>query len=160
MTPFPKPPNGFVLHHSLTQDGQSVSWPAIRRHHTTVKGWLDIGYHVGVELAGAEYEALLGRPWDMEGAHCPQDAMNSHTLGVCLVGDFDKAPPPREQMVVLFDRVLIPFGRNLGIPLNTKTITFHRDHARDGRTCPGTQFTAALLEMYLAEFVPKGGEIV
>lgn len=44
MKPFDKPPRGFVIHHSLTADGSTVSVPAIRKYHRDVKGWGDVGY--------------------------------------------------------------------------------------------------------------------
>ena len=152
MTPFMKPPRGFVIHHSLTQDGTTVSVPAIRRWHLDVKGWGAIGYHFLAELAGSEYEAILGRPLDLEGAHCLAGGKNHNTFGVCLIGNFDKDPPPREQLEVMRDRILVPFGRMFSIPLNLETVTFHRDWAPD-RTCPGKAFTKDLVKMYLPGLV-------
>lgn len=152
MDHFSKPPRGFVIHHSLTKDGATVSWPSIRSYHKDVKGWSDIGYHCGVELAGSEYEAILGRPLDLEGAHCLAQNKNHNTFGLCMIGNFDRDPPPREQLEVMRDRILVPFGRMFSIPLNLETVTFHRDHAPD-RTCPGKAFTKELLKMYLPGLV-------
>lgn len=152
MKPFDKPPRGFVIHHSLTQDGSTVSVPAIRKYHKNVKGWSDVGYHAFVELAGAEYEAILGRPMDMEGAHCLANGMNSRTFGVCLIGNFDRDPPVHQQLEVMRDRILVPWARMFSIPLNLDTVTFHRDHAPD-RTCPGKAFTKDILKMYLPGLV-------
>jgi len=33
-----------VIHHSLTKDGQAVSWGAIERFHRETQGWSDVGY--------------------------------------------------------------------------------------------------------------------
>lgn len=149
-------PRGFVLHHSLTKDGQTVSVPAIRRYHTQVHGWDDIGYHALVELAGNEFEAIIGRPWDYQGAHCGQAGRNHDTWGICLIGNFDMAPPPEEQLDVAFRRILVPLARIHGMRLDRSTVTFHRHHAMDGRTCPGRMFTEQMLDHYLEKYAPSG----
>lgn len=90
-------PEYIIIHHSLTKDGNSVSWGAIRKYHTQTMGWRDIGYHYGVERVGDYYEILLGRLPDETGAHCRERNMNDSSLGVCCVGNFDLAAPPPEQ---------------------------------------------------------------
>lgn len=142
-------PTHIVVHHSLTQDSKTVSWGAIRRFHMNdeMHQWRDIGYHAGVELADMEYEALLGRAWDDQGAHCSAQGMNRIALGLVLVGNFDITAPPDAQLEVARDRVLLPWMRMFGIiPSN---ITPHRFHAPD-RSCPGRAFTGELM----ARFIP------
>lgn len=120
-----------VIHHSLTKDGKTLSWPAIRRYHKNEKKWSDIGYHIGVERYGTTYEVLVGRPWTQRGAHAP--GRNHDSLGICLVGDFSKAKPPAAQWHATFrlvrwlmDIYRIPAARVLG----------HREVTK-GRSCPG-----------------------
>lgn len=136
-----------MIHHSLTKDSSTVSWPAIRRYHMN-QGWRDIGYHFGVEFSGLEYEALVGRPLDMEGSHCREAGMNHKAIGICVVGNFDLEPPPELALVVLCKRLVIPLMRIYRIPLGN--IVFHRQFATY-KTCPGTLFTRELLFKYLVE---------
>ena len=130
-----------IVHHSLTADSGTVSWSAIRHYHIIEKGWMDIGYHAGVELAGAEYEAMLGRPWDFIGAHC--EGHNRDSLGICFVGNFDIAPPPDAQLAL--GAKVIKLWMRL---FNISSLNIYRHSQFADKTCPGTKFDMAqLLEM-------------
>jgi N-acetylmuramoyl-L-alanine amidase len=128
-------PEFIVIHHSLTEDGQTVSWGAIRKYHLQ-QGWQDIGYHYGIELIGDHYEILMGRMPDQAGAHCKESGMNQKSLGICLVGNFDIAPPPAPAMDRLVE--LVQSLRNEWmIPL--ANIKRHSEFATY-KSCPGKLF--------------------
>ena len=96
--------------------------------------WNDIGYHFGIELINDQYEVLIGRNLDQQGAHCL--IMNQKALGICFVGNFDEAAPPQEQWQKGIELV-----RSLIYLLNIPRVYVvgHRDYAPD-RTCPGKLF--------------------
>jgi hypothetical protein len=153
-------PDAIVLHHSLTKDGACVSWPAIRKYHTSYRceghiidpfqvpalidqgapverPWSDIGYHYGIELINDRYEILNGRMLTEPGAHCPAQGMNRRAIGICFIGDFDLAPPSRDQLAIglsLVRSLMKVFSISLG------RIYGHGEVARDGRSCPGKRF--------------------
>jgi hypothetical protein len=131
-----------VVHHSLTKDSGTVSWPAIRRYHVDVQKWSDIGYHLGIEWVKqatdpeGHLEALLGRPLDAKAAAAYQDQMNTRGVHVLFVGNFDDAPP---------SNAMLKFGaehtawicRVLAIP--AENIIPHSQVA-PYKTCPGASF--------------------
>jgi N-acetylmuramoyl-L-alanine amidase len=133
-------PEYVMLHHSLTKDGDTVSWPAIRRYHKDVKGWRDIGYHFGIERVTSgglpSWEILVGRHWTQRGAHCPQGAMNRKAVAICIVGNFDLIPVPDGQWQAATQFVAFLLRR---FELTPSRIVGHREY-NSAKTCPGTQF--------------------
>jgi hypothetical protein len=125
-----------IIHHSLTADGQTVSWGAIERYHRGL-GWVDIGYHAGVELIGDTFYALYGRPEYQFAAACKEERMNQVGLHVCCVGNYDLVSPPDELLSTLAVRIIVPWLYRYDIPL--ERIMGHRDFAAY-KSCPGTQF--------------------
>ena len=149
--PIPKgmlPRTHIMIHHSLTRDGQTVSWGAIRRYHVEHNGWDAIGYHYGVELVGDHYEVLLGRSELDPAAACPQAQMNTRALHVCCVGNFDQAPPPAPMLETLVRLVILPAMAEYGIP--SERIIGHRD-IKSSKTCPGTEFNLEVVRQMSQE---------
>ena len=126
-------PNHIILHHSLTKDGQTVSWGAIRRYHVETNGWADIGYQLGLELIGDHYEILIGRMLDQVGAHTIGHNLDS--IGICFVGNFDLAPPPPDQWAL---GVRLCHSLCHIFNISPDHIYGHRDFAP--KSCPGTMF--------------------
>ena len=148
-----------IIHHSLTKDGEVVDWEAIRRYHVDVKGWSDIGYHYGVERVGKHLLLQVGRPESQTGAHTKEMHMNSKSLGVCVVGNFDLAPPGLEIMRFLSE-ICRRKVAEYGIPVNA--VLGHREvgtmagyNWRIGqyKSCPGRHFNMDLLRQMV------GGEL-
>jgi N-acetylmuramoyl-L-alanine amidase len=131
-------PDSIVIHHSLTADGTTVSWGAIRKYHMDPAGpyrMRDIGYHFGIELIGDRYEVLLGRLPNVEGAHCKESGMNHRSLGICLVGNYDLAEPPAEALEKLAGLVRwLVFN----FKISSSRIFRHADFA--SKSCPGSLF--------------------
>ena len=126
-----------VIHHSLTKDGKTVSAQAIRRYHMDVLGWTDTGYQFLVEDINGRWEALIGRGLDKAGSHTRQQGMNRKAIGVCLVGNFDIAPPQEGMLLFTVNKVVVPMMKVFGISL--EDIYPHRKFATY-KSCPGVKF--------------------
>ncbi len=144
-------PQYICIHHSLTKDGHSVDWEAIRRYHKETLGWTDIGYHYGVERVGTGLSLQVGRPESKTGAHTKEMHMNLKSLGICVVGNFDLVPPGQELMRFLADLIARKV-EEYGIPVNA--VLGHREVGkmagfdwRKGqyKSCPGRHFQMDLL---------------
>jgi N-acetylmuramoyl-L-alanine amidase len=125
-----------VIHHSLTKDGLVVDWNAIRNYHIKTNGWIDIGYHYGIENVNGEYLIQLGRPDWAQGAHCKEQGMNNKGIGVCVVGNYDLGPPPKEAMDLL---VILVSDLCAKYRLSESRIVTHNQYA-PYKSCPGNKF--------------------
>ena len=138
-----------VIHHSLTADGKTFSWDAIRRFHKAPppagRGWSEIAYHVGLELIENDYEILVGRAWNLQGAHAP--GRNHDSLGICLIGNFDEAPPPPNQWA---QAVTLVKWMSALFKVPPDNVRGHRE-VTDHRTCPGKFFDLRAFRLALQD---------
>ena len=110
-----------------------MSWNEIRDWHVKNLHYLDIGYNGCVENIEGSYEILIGRDWDINGAHTLK--YNDKSLGLCLIGDFNKTVPPDAQLAAAAKLVKM-WMRLFQIP-----ITNIKPHSAVNQTdCPGSKF--------------------
>lgn len=133
-------PTYIVIHHSLTEDSQTVSWNAIRDYHINVCKWHDIGYHYGIELIGNQYDIFKGRMDNEDGAHCI--GFNDKSIGICVVGNFDLLHPCIAQIELL--RKIVRSLMNIYGIQHENVIGHRESYQLRGvpieKTCPGTEF--------------------
>jgi len=159
-------PRFIVIHHSLTKDGLTVDWEAIRRHHMETNGWSDIGYHFGIERVKGVLTCQKGRDVHVAGAHCKNAGMNLKSIGICVVGNFDSTPPDLETVLYLRD---LCFAIMANYPIPVQNVIAHRDAGlidgfdwrksgpagiREFKTCPGILFPMDTLRNYLKGVLP------
>lgn len=149
-------PSYIILHHSLTKDGSVNDWEAIRRYHKETNGWADIGYNLGIEEVDGQLVVQTGRRIGTPGAHTKEMGMNSKGVGICVVGNYDLAPPSLRYLYLLRDlcwTVMV----NWSIPV--EHVLGHRDVGmmagydwRKGeyKSCPGKLFPLSGLKDLLA----------
>lgn len=128
----------FIVHHTATADTRAADIQNIRRFHTNVRGWRDIGYHFVIGRLGSTYEAKAGRPLYMSGAHTR--GKNSDSIGVAFVGNFHLEYPDKEQIEVGAQLIA---GLSHSIGIDPLAIYPHRDFS--ATACPGRYFPMDLL---------------
>lgn len=125
-----------IVHHSLTKDGQTISWDDIRKYHKETMGWADIGYHFGIEFIDNDCQILTGRPLNQKGAHCKEEGMNSKAIGFCFIGNFDETVP---STAMLMKASLYIKGLMEAFNIIPANVRGHRDYATY-KSCPGRLF--------------------
>lgn len=129
-----------VIHHSATGEGGAASFG--RSHQ---KKWQNgLGYHFvignGTETRDGQIE--IGSRWTrqnqgIDGAHAGVDEFNKHGIGVCLVGDFDRAHPSPTQLAAL-KNLVNHLMKKYGI--GKDGIRPHRSVKSGHTECPGKAF--------------------
>ena len=138
----------FVIHHTGEvideERNPNEIMRAIYAFHTLTRGWGDVGYHYVIDSKGNIYEGRAGGP-EIVGAHTAY--YNVNTIGVALMGNFEREKPTHAQLEVLtllladhanrFD--IDPEGKSKFLGQTSYNISGHRDVARRGHgtACPG-----------------------
>ena len=126
-------PEVIIIHHSGTKDGVAKDFNAIKNYHKNTLGWRDIGYHYIIENVNGQAETIKGRAENIAGAHTKQEGMNKKSIGICVVGNYDKDNLPSDLYAELIDLIADIRSRHGNLPLKR-----HSDYAN--KTCPGLNF--------------------
>jgi hypothetical protein len=139
-----------VVHHSATEGGSVASIDAGHRQKTDAGGkpWLGIGYHFvdgnGHSLGDGEIQPTFRWQQQLAGAHAGRRDENEHGIGICLIGNFDRAAPTDKQLAAVRGLVKTLAAR---YEIPTKRVVRHRDvgaTACPGKFFPWEQLVAAL----------------
>lgn len=143
-SPMPNIPQWLICHHSFTpltikNDASEASFNTSHKERgfpQSRSGWY-IGYHKVIYSTG---EVRQYREDDEVGAHCKEQLMNFHSIGICLEGNFDVEDPTPEQKKALFAEIKA-YQKKYSIP-DTKVVP-HRFFAtgEEKNTTPFKTFT-------------------
>ena len=126
--------NATVIHHTATR-GQTIR--SIADYHIQVKGWRGVAYHFAIGWDGTVYQ-LNGV--DRKTNHAKDN--NTHTIGVALVGNYDRNEP--SVAMLQSAAALVAYLRDA---YHAERVLFHRDlKATD---CPGRFAVIALDSLHI-----------
>ena len=130
-----------VIHHSATNTGNATVFD---KWHREDRNWEGVGYDFvignGTDSGDGQVEVTFRWREQRTGAHCktPNNWANEHSIGICLVGNFDQSVPTRRQMQSLL-RLVRFLQKRYGIPKSR--IYGHKDTPGARVThCPGKNF--------------------
>jgi N-acetylmuramoyl-L-alanine amidase len=116
-----------IIHQSASNRPEHDNIKTIRDWHLA-RNFSEIGYHFVIDSKGIVHK---GRDEDKKGAHI--QGHNSGSLGICLLGLFNKNNPPNEKQLNALEILLIEKCSQYG--LEKKDILGHNDLA--ATECPG-----------------------
>ena len=128
-----------IIHHSATDVGNALGF---HRYHKTRGFNKGLGYHFVIDNGSQEKidgHIEVSPRWTKQddGAHCKAGSMNFQSIGICLVGNFNKGRVSKKQMeslVYLVDRL----RKYYRIPV--KNILGHGQVKGASTECPGKNF--------------------
>lgn len=121
-----------VFHHSATVSGSPEGFA---RYHVEQHGWPGIGYHFVIGQDGTVYRC---NPDDKISYHC--SGQNGHSIGVCLVGNFELSPPTPAQLKSASGLMRVITAKYEWVD---KTPYGHKDFS--STNCPGRYFDYSAL---------------
>ncbi len=130
-----------VVHHSAQATG---SYDQIDREHRTIQGWDGCGYHfvIGNGTGSPDGQIEVARRWSNQkhGLHCKSATnpdVNEYGIGICLIGNFDDAPPTPKQIAAT--KALVAYlQERYRVP--AQSVGTHGEMAGVASACPGKNF--------------------
>lgn len=144
-----------IIHHSWSNDHKVTSnWEGIKAYHLS-RGWMDIGYHFGLEYVNNVLIVRIGRSLECAGAHTL--GFNGVAVGICLIGNYDEQTPNTEQLDATAELCGI-LMQHYDI-VDTKHILGHKEvygllEQPQIKTCPGTNFCMESLRERIKNYLP------
>lgn len=89
-----------IVHNSGTRQGNAAAFDYYHRHVRRMQNGLAYHFVVGNGTSSGNGEVEVGDRWvrQINGGHVHSDYLNNISLGICLVGDFNRDHPTRAQL--------------------------------------------------------------
>ncbi len=128
-----------VIHHTATPSATAKGIDRFHREKRRMENGMAYHFLIGNGKGMGDGEVYVGERWrrQIQGGHLASEALNQSSIGICLVGNFEKQPPTSRQMESL--RALIGKLRQT-TRLPASAVTTHRGIHPRHTSCPGRHF--------------------
>lgn len=132
-----------VVHHSAIKYGNVKKYDRAHRERGMKNG---LAYHfvIGNGIDSGDGEIEIGPRWtkQLHGGHVKNHAVNLNSIGICLVGNFEKNHPSKRQLNS-FTQLVDWLQKDV---LKKKTLfAGHKDLKGEQTVCPGRNFPLAAM---------------
>lgn len=133
-----------VVHNSATRQGSAK---AFHNYHLRVRKMPNgLAYHfvIGNGTSTGDGQIEIGSRWtrQINGGHVHSDYLNNISLGICLVGDYDRDQPTARQLEALEELIRYLRKRVGRVEGRVSMVKAHREinPPRWPTSCPGKRF--------------------
>lgn len=139
-----------VIHHSATDEGSGRGMDRYHREERHMENGLAYHFVIGNGRGMPDGEIFVGRRWkeQLDGGHLAIEELNQNSIGICLVGDFERNRPSRRQLDSL-EALIRALERRTA--LAPAAVTTHRKIHPQHTKCPGRLFPLATFLKRLQE---------
>jgi len=128
-----------IVHHSATPTGNAAKFDGYHRQARHMENGLAYHFLIGNGTDSGDGEIEIGPRWrkQLRGGHVASLAYNENSIGVCLIGNFEKQRPTQRQLAALIELL----GHLKHDLLDGKPRLFlHREVKGERTLCPGRNF--------------------
>jgi len=137
-----------VVHHSATPVGSVKGMDEYHRKTRHMENGLAYHFVIGNGRGMKDGEVAAGNRWtrQLQGGHLSSEQLNEVSIGICLVGDFNKTSPTRDQLDSL-EALLEALLKRCNLrPGNIET---HKQIQPKHTECPGKRFSLSAVKRRL-----------
>ena len=132
-----------VVHNSETRQGSARAFDYYHRHIRHMPNGLAYHFVIGNGTTTGDGEIEIGPRWarQINGGHVHSDYLNNIALGICLVGDFNRDVPTRNQYAAL-DELINYLRKRVGrVERRLSIVVAHKEINPVPTDCPGNRFS-------------------
>ena len=131
-----------VIHNSGTRQGNARIFDVYHRRVRKMQNGLAYHFVIGNGSSSGKGEIETGDRWtrQINGGHVASDYLNNIALGICLVGDFNRDKPGREQLDALDELIAYLRSRVGKSGGKSAVVKGHKEINPKPTDCPGDRF--------------------
>ena len=131
-----------IVHNSGTRQGNARIFDVYHLRVRKMQNGLAYHFVIGNGSSSGNGEIEIGNRWtrQINGGHVASDYLNNIALGICLVGDFNRDKPTREQFEAMDELITYLRSRVGKIKGKPAIVKGHKEINPKPTDCPGDRF--------------------
>ena len=128
-----------IVHHSATPVGDAASFDRFHKEKRRMENGLAYHFVIGNGTGSRDGEIEIGPRWKKQiyGGHVNGQDLNEISVGICLVGNFEKKQPTERQLKSLYN---LTRYLQTGLLRKKPGVWGHKDLPNQSTACPGKFF--------------------